>query len=459
MTLRSPRQKLRLAAFASLAALLIVSPLAAERTGYSREEFARRRAALMALLQDGVAVLFGDAQAPAGSHFRQDNDFFYFCGNEDLNAVLVLLAAAKEAHLFLPQQSAREELMAGPNLLKDPRAGEAGGFASLRPATELDEFLSRTLGRARPVLHVRLSPRDTMDEARSEVGLFSGRRARLHYNDQLSLDQYRTAKLRERYPQCELRDLAPAIDGLRAVKSAEEIEVLRRNGRLTAEAVKQAMLAGRTGAFEYEVEAAAMGTVLRGGARGAAYAPIVGSGPNTCVLHYERNDRRIEAGDLVLMDFGADLDHMAMDISRTWPASGAFSDEARELYRAVLETQKACIEAYRPGATPKDVAEHVAKRLKALHLDRPGLGGGFGHGVGLSTHDVPLGGVLQEGMVFAIEPGLYDPARGIGIRIEDTVLITKDGCEVLTKDVPKEIEDLERLLRRDPVSPAGGESR
>jgi len=440
----------RIPAALALAALLIAPPLAAQRSGYTREEFVRRRAALMTRLQDGVAVLFGDTQAPAGGHFRQDNDFFYFCGNEDLNAVLVMLPQLGEAHLFLPQQSAREELMGGANLLKDPQAGERWGFASLRPATDLDEFLSRTLARARPVLHLRLSPRDTVDEARSEVGLFAGRRARLHYNDQLSADQYRTAKLRERYPHCELRDLTPFVDAQRAIKSAEEIEILRRNGCLSAEAVKRAMLAGRPGAFEYEAEAAAMGVALKGGARGAAYAPIVGSGPNSCVLHYERNDRRIEAGDLVLMDFGADLDHLAMDISRTWPASGRFTPETRELYRAVLETQKACIEAYRPGATSKDVADYVAGRLKELKIDRPGLGGGFGHGVGLSTHDVPLGGVLKEGMVFAIEPGFYDAARNIGIRIEDTVLITKDGCEVLTRDVPKEIEDLERLLRDVP---------
>lgn len=442
-----------------LAALFAAPPLAAQRTGYTREEFARRRAALLAGLKEGVAVLFGDTQAPPGGHFRQDNDFFYFCGNEDLGAVLVMLPQSGETHLFLPQQSAREELMGGPNLLKDPKAAEKWGFASLRPATELDEFLSRALARARPVLHLRLAPRDTVDEARSEVGLFAGRRARLHYNDQLSADQYRTAKLRERYPQCEVRDLSPFVDALRAIKSAEEIEILRRNGRLSAEAVKQAMAAGRPGAFEYEVEAAAMGVVLRGGARGSAYAPIVGSGPNSCILHYERNDRRIEAGDLVLMDFGADLDHLAMDISRTWPASGTFTAETRELYRAVLETQKACLEAYRPGATPRDVAEHVARRLRELKIDRPGLGGGFGHGVGLSTHDVPLGGVLKEGMVFAIEPGFYDPARNIGIRVEDTVLITKDGCEVLTKDVPKEIEDIERLLRYNTASPAGKESR
>ena len=146
------------------------------------------------------------------------------------------------------------------------------------------------------------------------------------------------------------------------------------------------------------------------------------------------------------MDFGADLDHLTMDITRTWPASGRFTAEEKKVYQTVLEVQKACIEAYRPGATPRDVRDHVAAVLKAKGLEPRGLEGGFGHGVGLSVHDVPLGGVLKEGMVFAIEPALYDPANSMGIRIEDTVLITPTGCEVLTKGVPKEIEDIEKLL-------------
>jgi Xaa-Pro aminopeptidase len=233
---------------------------------------------------------------------------------------------------------------------------------------------------------------------------------------------------------------------MRAVKSPEERAIMRRNGRISAEAVRQAMLATRPSVFEYEIEAAAMAVILKGGARGAAYAPIVGSGPNSCIWHYDRNSRQVESGDLVLMDFGADLDHLTMDITRTWPASGRFTAGQKEAYRIVLEVQKACIEAYRPGATPKDVRDHVARVMKSKGLDPRGLEGEFGHGVGLSVHDVGLGGVLKEGMVFAIEPALYYPDKAMGIRIEDTVLITKDGCEVLTKDVPKEIDEIEKLL-------------
>ena len=169
------------------------------------------------------------------------------------------------------------------------------------------------------------------------------------------------------------------------------------------------------------------------------------------------------------MDFGAGLDHLAMDIPRTWPATGRFTDEQREAYRIVLEVEKACIEAYRPGATPKDVRDHVARVMKAKGIDPRGQMGGFGHGVGRAVHDVPsgrglrggkgfahgaglavpdvpLGGVLKEGMVFAIEPALYYPEKNFGVRIEDTVLITKTGCEVLTRGVPKEIDEIEALM-------------
>jgi Xaa-Pro aminopeptidase len=439
----------RAAAFAASLILLIgwvIPPLHAQRLGFLPEEFAARRAALMERLGDGAVILFGDAAAPAGSHFRQDNDFYYFTGNEDVGAILVLVPDSRSSYLFLPPQTAREKMMEGANLLDDPAAQALAGFTNVFPSHFLDEFLARALGRLAGRFHLRLSPRDTLDDARSETGLFDGRRARSHYNDQLSADLYRLEKLRQRYPQMELQDITPIVDGMRAIKTPAEIELLRRNGKLSAEAVRQAMLAGRPGVYEYEIEAAAMAVVLKGGARGAAYAPIVGSGPNTCVLHYDKNSRRVEPGDAVLMDFGADLDHMAMDITRTWPASGRFSDEEREVYRTVLEVQKACIEAYRPGATPKDVRDHVAAVLKAKGLDPRGLEGGFGHGVGLSVHDVALGGVLREGMVFAIEPGLYDEKKGFGVRIEDTVLITRTGCEVLTAGVPKEIAEVEKLL-------------
>ncbi len=431
---------------AVLLAAVLGEALLAQRVGYTKDEFVRRRSALMSQVRDGFIILFGDVAAAAGTHFRQDNDFFYFTGSEDVGAIAVMTPKTTESFLFLPSQTPREEMIDGPNLLKDPDGPAKSGFTAIHPVSYLDEFLARGMDRYGQTFHLRLSPRDSMDDSRSESGLFAGRRSRSHYNDQIPLDNHRIAKLRERYPQVEFGNITALIDAMRVIKTREEIEILRRNGRISAEAVKQAMLATRPGVFEYDIEAAAMFVILKNGAKSAAYAPIVGSGPNSCVWHYDENSRRVESGDLVLMDFGADLDHLTMDITRTWPASGRFTPEQKEVYRVVLEVQKACIEAYRPGATAGDVRAHVARVMEAKGLDPRGLRGGFGHGVGLAVHDVGLGGVLREGMVFAIEPALYFPEKSMGIRIEDTVLITDRGCEVLTGDVPKDIEDVERLI-------------
>ncbi len=427
---------------------LAAGPLAAQRVGFSKDEFLRRRQALRERTKEGIIVLFGRDVPPEGAPSRQDNDFFYLCGVEDLGAILTINARSGETNLFLPRQSAREEMISGPNLLADGKAAARWGLTGLYDLGYFDEYLARN-ARTGAALWLRLQPGDSVDDARSEVLIFEARKNRTHYNAQMTRDDFRTQRLRERYPAFEIRDLTPHLDALRVIKSPEEIAVLRRNGKLSAEAVRQAMLATRPGVFEYEIEAAARFVTLKGGARGMAFAPIVGSGPNSCIWHYDANGRKTEAGDLVLMDFGADLDHMAMDISRTWPVSGVFSPEQRAAYEVVLTVEKACLEAYRPGATAADVQARVAEVLEAKGLDGRGERGGFGHFVGLGTHDVgPRIIRLEEGMVFAIEPGLYYPEKGFGIRIEDTVLITRDGCEVLTRDAPKEIADIEKLLGR-----------
>jgi len=429
-----------------LAFLSAVLPALAQRTGYSREEFVRRRQALREKAKDGLIVLFGEDHAPAAAPSRQDNDFFYFCGVEDLGAILTMNTRTGETNLFLPRQSQREEMISGANLLKDEKAGERLGLSHLYDLGYFDEYLARN-ARGAMTLWLRLQPGDTVDNARSEVLIFEARKNRTHYNAQITRDEFRIQRLRERYPAFEFRDITPFIDTMRTIKSAEEIAVLRRNGKLSGEAVKQAMLASRPGVFEYEIEAAARYVTIKGGSPGMAFAPIVGSGPNTCIWHYDANSRQTRSGDLVLMDFGSDLDHMAMDITRTWPISGVFSKEQREVYEVVLAIQTACIEAYKPGATAADVQKHVAEVLKRKGLDGRGERGGFGHFVGMGTHDVgPRITRLEEGMVFAIEPALYYPEKAIGIRIEDTILVTKDGCEVLTAAAPKEIADVERLM-------------
>ena len=426
---------------------VLQTPLFSQRVGFSREEMTRRREALMDRVDGGMIVMFGDCMPTPGGHFRQDNDFYYFTGVEDTGAIVIMAPNTKESFLFLPRQTPREMMVEGENLLMDEEAKQKTGFSDIYPVTYFDEFIARNARRYGLTFHVRVSPRDSVDNARWETLIFEGRKNRTHYNDQISLDNYRIKKLTERYPVMTFNDITPAIDEMRVIKSAEEIEVLRRNGKISAEGVKQAILATKPGVFEYQIEAAAMHVILKNGARRAAYPPIVGSGPNSCIWHYSKNSRKAVAGDLVLMDFGADLDYLCMDITRTWPVSGKFSPEQKEVYQIVLAVQKACIEAYKPGVTSKDVQEHVAAVMKQKGINPRGLRGGIGHYVGMCVHDVgPRGVPLREGMVFAIEPALYYPDKNIGIRIEDTVLITKDGCEVLTKDVPKELEEIERLM-------------
>ncbi|MGB9906475.1 MAG: aminopeptidase P N-terminal domain-containing protein [Candidatus Saccharicenans sp.] len=416
---------------------------------YTPGEFEKRRQALMQAVGQGMIILFASPGQTGAGHFRQDNDFYYFTGLEDANAVLVMIPSTGDSFLFVPQKTEREKMMEGGNSLDDPGARERLKLRNIYPVSYLDEFLARLAGRQDQLLYLRLSPEDSVGESRSETALFLARRHRNPYNAQPSLNQFRAERFRQLYPAAQLKDVTPFIDALRMIKTGEEIAILRQNGKISAEAVKKAMLASRPGAYEYELEAAAVEVLLRNGCRGPAYPPIIGSGPNTCIQHYEKNNRRMESGELVLMDFGGDLNYLTMDITRTWPVSGRFTEEQKKIYRVVLEVQKACLEAFRPGVTSRDVQEYVARKMKEKGIDPLGLRGGLGHLVGLSVHDVQSGDlVLKEGMVMAIEPALYYPEKNLGIRIEDTVLITRDGCEVLTSAVPKEIEEIEALLAK-----------
>ncbi|MDD8031131.1 MAG: Xaa-Pro peptidase family protein [Acidobacteriota bacterium] len=416
---------------------------------YTPEEFANRRQTLMNSVRDGLIILFASPGNAGAGHFRQDNDFFYFTGCEDANAILVMVPDTKDSFLFVPRKTDREKMMEGGNSLDDAEARDRLHFKAIYPVSYFDEFLARFLGRREAVFYLRLSQEDSVSESRSETALFLARRHRNPYNAQLNLNLFRVERFRQLYPAVQLKDVTPFIDSMRMIKTEKEIAILRLNGRISAEAVKKAMLASKPGAYEYELEAAAVEVLLRNGCRGPAYPPIIGSGPNTCILHYEKNNRRMESGELLLMDFGGDLNYLTMDITRTWPVSGKFTEEQKKIYQVVLEVQKACIEAFKPGVSGKDVQAYVAQKMKAKGIDPLGLRGGLGHLVGLSVHDVQTGElVLKEGLVMAIEPGLYFPEKNLGIRIEDTVLITKEGCEVLTSEVPKEIEEIEALLAR-----------
>lgn len=257
-------------------------------------------------------------------------------------------------------------------------------------------------------------------------------------------------------------DVGEIIHEMRLVKDANEISLLRKAAKISAAAHLRAMQACRPGMMEYELEAELMHEFTKHGGK-PAFGTIVAGGINACVLHYEENNARLKDGDLVLIDAGINYQHYSGDISRTFPVSGKFTAEQKKIYQAVLDVQLAVIKKIRPGVTWYELQQLserlITEKLIALKL-LLGKNRAFekfymhkiGHWLGLDCHDVGKDKIndgwrkLEPGIVLTVEPGIYIKEKGIGIRIEDDVLVTKNGCEVLTADVPKTIEEIEKIM-------------
>jgi Xaa-Pro aminopeptidase len=326
-------------------------------------------------------------------------------------------------------------------------------------------------------------------ELRTRLGDMIGNFDELHYSlgldDDMDLMVAATiARLRKtekkgKRPPRAVVDPRARLHELRLKKRPEELRALAKASSITTEAHLAAMRTGRPGVFEHELEAVINYTFRKSGGGGPGYATIVGAGENATILHYISNACAIADGDLVLVDAGCEYDHYTADITRTWPANGAFTPAQREVYDIVLDTQKSAIELARPGATIDEIHNHCVRRLTEGMIRLGLLEGtvddriaddaykkfymhGTSHWLGLDVHDVGAytrAGVsrpLEPGMVITVEPGLYvaahaegvpDRLRGIGIRIEDDVAITVDGNHILTAECPKEVADLERVTR------------
>jgi Xaa-Pro aminopeptidase len=432
---------------------LLALPAGAQRFDYPLEELMARRAALCRETGPHLVLLFGRSAPATAARFRQDNDFYYLTGNEDLNAALVIDGAKCEAFLFVPAQNEAQIRVDGASALQDPESARKGGFAAVQPLHDLGEFLARRRTGGPQKLWVRLSERDEVDMSRGDKAIYFARRAVSLWGAQPTEDAYRVALLRERFPYYELADVSPLLDRLRLIKSPREIEALRRNGRVSAEAIRRAMEVTRPGRYEYELEAEATYVHLKSGAEGPGYAAIVGSGDSVNTWHYTRNARRLEAGDVVVMDYGASFGYLTMDITRTWPISGRFDELQLRAYRAVLEAQKAVIAAIRPGATRAQTTE-LCKRVFETHGFGDQRAFGAGHYVGMAVHDV--GDYRRDGqelpfapgMVIAVEPIVEIKDKRLHVRIEDTVLVTDGEPEVLSAGVPKEVEEVLALVGR-----------
>jgi Xaa-Pro aminopeptidase len=302
---------------------------------------------------------------------------------------------------------------------------------------------------------LRLSERDEVDQSRSNKAVSLARRYANPWGAQPSEDGWRVEMIRRNYPYYELRDLCPEMDRLRVIKTPREIEILKRNGKLSAEAVVRAIRATAPGRYEYELEAEATYHLFRHGVQGNGYPAIVGSGPNVNVWHYQNNGRQMNPGELIVMDYGGSLDYLVIDITRTWPVSGKFDDLQLRAYRCALEAQKAIIEAMRPGATraqTQEISKAIYKKY-GFEDQRPARAGHF---VGLSVHDVGDSAALfAPGMVIAVEPIIEIKDKWLHVRIEDTVLVTEGAPLVLTAGAPKEVDELLALMGGSPAPTAG----
>ena len=432
--------------------LLAVPALAqppAVRCGLGKEFHAGRRAALLADLEGkGVVVLRGLPRSRTNTRFSQDKNFWYYTGVESKDAALLIDVATGDTTLFLPRPNRGGESWDGENWdTGDAWVPEVTGIAHVRSNTELEAALTELLatkGEDRTVWTSR-APYITLSGSYDSAGPYDRQVAADKLDGRVSREKAFATVLAERF-QAKVRDITPTTYKLRRVKEPAELVAMRGAAHAGAMAMAEAMRSTRPGLVEAELEAVLDLVHRRLGATGPAYQAIVGAGANSLVLHYKTNQATVQPGDIVLIDYAPEFDHYVCDITRTWPADGKFSARQAELYDAVLAAQEAGIATARPGKGIADVeraCRQVLTERGFAHLIRHGAC----HLIGMEVHDPGmLRGALVPGVAFTIEPGVYEAETGIGIRIEDVVVITEDGCDVISGEVPKTRAAIEKLI-------------
>ncbi len=428
--------------------------------------FAGRRVRLLEKMGDDALAIIATSKVAirnrdADYKYRADSSFYYLTGFAEPESVAVLQSGVEKPYtLFCRERNREREIWDG------LRAGTAGAVTEYQAdqaivIDELDQQMITLLSGKRRV-YVRLGQDADFDARLS--GWLSQVMAQQRQGGEVPL---------------EIVQLDYLLDEMRLIKDDSEVDLMRRAAQISAGAHVRAMQQVRDGMMEYALEAELLYVFAQNGCQ-TAYNSIVGGGENACILHYVENNKALKNGDLVLIDAGAELDHYAADITRTFPVSGTFSPEQKALYALVLKAQLAAIEATQVGVHYRAPHELVVQILTAGLVELGLLQGdvdelikteayrrfymhGTGHWLGMDVHDVGNYKIHGEwrpyetGMVVTVEPGLYialdDDSvearwRGIGIRIEDDVLLTPDGNEVLSKDVPKQIEEIEALMQQ-----------
>lgn len=388
----------------------------------SRDEYHTRRTELRKKL-DGAMVLFGYVEG-SDEVFRlnQNSNFYYLTGWTEPGAT-VLLTPTQET-LFLPRRNARREIYNGKRIApEDANAAASTGFDRVLPQEKFESALREALD-ANANLYV--------------IG-----------------DTATTTKLKAMLPFREVVSGAQLLAGMRIKKSASELAAIRRSTDASMEAHRASWKRLHPGIYEYQAAATFTASLLEAGCEGHSYEPIFGSGPNSTTLHYSANSRRMDSGEVIVIDAAARCGAYTSDITRTLPINGKFTPRQRELYQIVLGAQQAVIDAIKPGLPWTDLTRIAREYIDKQGKDKDGKGlskylpHGVSHPVGLDVHDPGVPNVkLEAGMVLTVEPGLYLPEENIGIRIEDVVLVTENGATILSGALPRGADEVEKALAK-----------
>ena len=440
---------------------------------FTPAEFAQRRHAVYeAIGKDALAVIPG-APSPAGYvRFRQSNEFYYLCGIESPHAYLLLDGGRRRASLYLPHRNAGRERSEGKLLSAedDSLVMQLSGLEAVYPVELLGEHLGRY---ARNVnlqkLFTPFSPAEGYAMSRDLALRCLSDIANDPWDGRASREGHFINLLRERFPHFEIQNLTPVLDELRLIKSPAEIAMIDKATRLSGLALIEAMRSTQPGQFEHELDGLAKFIYFRNGAQGEAYYSLIASASNAWYPHYNAGKRQMKDGDFLLMDFAPDYGYYMSDVTRMWPVNGKFNTWQRELYDFYLGCYEAILKTIRVGVSAVAIKLEAVKIMDDLLAKtkfskphhqtaarnfvesyRSGASNPdtyLGHWVGMATHDVgTYTGPLKPGMVFTIEPALRVPEEKIYIRLEDVIVITAAGADILSDFVPRDRAAIEKLM-------------
>ncbi len=397
---------------------------------FDKSEYKSRRVKLMESISDGIAIIIGSESA------KQNSNFIYFTGEEQPSSILIIDGKKKESILFLASLNSREKIL------------DETGVDRVMPVSRL----SRLLISYQAQTNIIYTPFNRADAGYEPKGLIDP-------DNRLSREMNFINQLKENFPAFQFKDLNRAIAELRVIKSPAEIEVMRESARISSLAHIEVLRSAQPGMYEWELEVLFEYTIKRLGGQGFGYGAIVPSVPKWYDSHYSENSRKIEAGDMVMPDVGGEYQYYVIDISATFPINGKFTPEQKRLNRIICAVEEAMRKVFRPGIRSIDMKAEVQEIVarQGIDMDKEGVYRiEANHWIGLDIHDVIGAGIpsrstiLKPGMVLACDPAIKirdDNGNVIaGVKIENTVLITENGCENLTYLVPRTVEEIEKVM-------------